>query len=81
MRLNNMEQMVLKFFDDGNVELTMQRLCFAAMLSPKQGIKKMLCRLVEKLRENNEKVDTMATDDSASINEQYAGNSAGKMGR
>ncbi len=52
VELSKMERMALDFFDDGNEKLTMQRLCMAAMLSPKQDIKKMLCVLIEKLREN-----------------------------
>ncbi len=50
VRLNKMERMAMKFFDDGNPEMTMQRLCFAAMLSPRQEVKRMFRGLIEKLR-------------------------------
>ncbi len=55
MKLNKMERMAMKFFDDGNEELTMQRLCMAAMLSPKQEVKKMLCGLMKKLNHSMDK--------------------------
>ncbi len=76
MKLNKMERAAMKFFDDGNVELTMQRLCMAAMLSPKQGVKKTLCGLIEKLRESKEETDMMVRNNIVSVNGEYTSNIA-----
>ncbi len=50
MKLNKKERMAMDFFDDDNLEMTIQRLCWTAMLSPNQEIKKMLCGLIDKLQ-------------------------------